>query len=48
VAKSSDKNNQLGIPAVQNSREFGRTFLGFIAKKDLKGQIVCTDTREDA
>ena len=48
VGKPGNATNQIGMPLVQTSNEFGKTFLGFIAKQDLKGEIVCMGSKEEA
>ena len=48
VAPPGADKNQMGMPPSQDSHAFGKVFLGFASKADLKGKIVCFAVKEDA
>jgi NAD(P)-dependent dehydrogenase (short-subunit alcohol dehydrogenase family) len=47
IARPGKSANQLGIPNVLNSLEYGVIFPSIVHNKKLKGDIICTDTISD-
>lgn len=47
IGRPGEDKNELGAEAETANIDFARTFLKIIERKDLRGQIVCQDTRGD-
>lgn len=47
IARPGKSSNHMGIPNVLNSLEYGVIFPSIVRNKDLKGEIICTDTASD-
>lgn len=47
IAKPGGSGNQMGIPNVMNSLEYGAVFPSIAHNKNIKGKVICTDTKAD-